>query len=228
MHGVRWRRPSPALVVSCVALVVALGGTSYAAFRLPTNSVGTAQLRRGAVTKVKIAPTTLSALRTSSGSGSPGPPGPRGPAGPRGLAGPRGPMGLPGGTGSSGPGIVSYSAPGGQVPLEAWPASALIATTTIVLPRTSYVLILGQFWVGNISSVVGDGIGALVFVDGKYLPEAYSQTGPEQNTDATMHAVGIVVLPAGAHRIDLMGQYGAGQTSPPTVYGRVLVAVDEG
>jgi hypothetical protein len=48
------RRPSPALVVSVVALVVALSGTSYAAFTLPQNSVGTTQLKNGAVTDTKI------------------------------------------------------------------------------------------------------------------------------------------------------------------------------
>ena len=48
------RLPSPAMVVACVALVVALGGTSYAATRLPANSVGTKQLKRGSVTGVKV------------------------------------------------------------------------------------------------------------------------------------------------------------------------------
>ena len=43
------RRPSPALVVACLALAVALGGTGYAAMVLPANSVGTKQLRNGAV-----------------------------------------------------------------------------------------------------------------------------------------------------------------------------------
>jgi hypothetical protein len=49
------QRPSPALLVSLVALFVALGGTSYAAITsLPKNSVGTAQLKNGAVTAPKI------------------------------------------------------------------------------------------------------------------------------------------------------------------------------
>ncbi|HZD87802.1 MAG TPA: hypothetical protein VE088_07335 [Gaiellaceae bacterium] len=48
------RKPSPALVISLIALFVALGGTSYAALRLPKNSVGTKQLRNGAVTGKKI------------------------------------------------------------------------------------------------------------------------------------------------------------------------------
>ena len=48
-------RPSPALVVSLIALFVALGGTSYAAINsLPTNSVGTGQLKNGAVTATKL------------------------------------------------------------------------------------------------------------------------------------------------------------------------------
>lgn len=48
------RRPSPALIVSLIALFVALGGTSYAAFSLPKNSVGTKQLKNGAVTTKKL------------------------------------------------------------------------------------------------------------------------------------------------------------------------------
>jgi hypothetical protein len=49
------RHPSAALIVSTIALIVALGGTSYAAFSLPKNSVGTKQLKNGAVTTNKIA-----------------------------------------------------------------------------------------------------------------------------------------------------------------------------
>lgn len=45
---------SPAMAVAIAALFVALGGTSYAAFSLPNNSVGTKQLQKGAVTTKKI------------------------------------------------------------------------------------------------------------------------------------------------------------------------------
>ena len=41
-------RPSPAMVVAITALIVALGGTGYAALKLPKSSVGTAQLKRNA------------------------------------------------------------------------------------------------------------------------------------------------------------------------------------
>ena len=47
-------RPSPAMVVACLALGLALGGTSYAAIKLPKNSVGAKQLKKNAVTSPKI------------------------------------------------------------------------------------------------------------------------------------------------------------------------------
>jgi len=48
------KAPSPALVISLIALFVALGGTAYAATSLPNNSVGTKQLKKNAVTAPKI------------------------------------------------------------------------------------------------------------------------------------------------------------------------------
>lgn len=54
MSAFHSRRPSPAIIVAVVALLVALGGTSYAAFSVPRNSVGTKQLKNGAVTASKI------------------------------------------------------------------------------------------------------------------------------------------------------------------------------
>jgi hypothetical protein len=53
MQRVVTRLPSPAMVVACIALAVALGGTAWAA-TLPRNSVGTAQLKRNAVTSIKV------------------------------------------------------------------------------------------------------------------------------------------------------------------------------
>ncbi len=50
----RLRAPSPALVISLIALFVALGGTSYAAITLPKASVGAKQLKKNAVTALKI------------------------------------------------------------------------------------------------------------------------------------------------------------------------------
>ena len=50
----RLSRPSPALIVAVIALIVSMGGTGYAAFTLPRNSVGTKQLKSGAVTAAKV------------------------------------------------------------------------------------------------------------------------------------------------------------------------------
>jgi hypothetical protein len=63
----RLRAPSPALVVSLIALVIALGGTSYAAFALPRNSVGSKQIANGAITtkKIKNRAVTASKLNTA-------------------------------------------------------------------------------------------------------------------------------------------------------------------
>ncbi len=52
MH--RLSRPSPALIVAVIALIISMGGTGYAAFTLPSNSVGTKQLKNGAVTAAKV------------------------------------------------------------------------------------------------------------------------------------------------------------------------------
>lgn len=54
MRKILRRMPSPAMVIACVALAVALGGTSYAAITLPRNSVGTLQLRANSITAVKL------------------------------------------------------------------------------------------------------------------------------------------------------------------------------
>jgi hypothetical protein len=51
MRKILRRMPSPAMVAAFIALAVALGGTSYAAIKLPRSSVGTAQLQKNAVVR---------------------------------------------------------------------------------------------------------------------------------------------------------------------------------
>jgi hypothetical protein len=63
--------PSPAMVVSLIALFVALGGTSYAALTLPKNSVGTKQLKNGAVTAAKISGSALAKAKAVGAAGAP-------------------------------------------------------------------------------------------------------------------------------------------------------------
>jgi hypothetical protein len=59
-------RPSPAMVVACIALTVALGGTSYAAITLPKNSVGTRQLKKNAVTGVKVRANAITGVKVKA------------------------------------------------------------------------------------------------------------------------------------------------------------------
>jgi len=82
-------------VLALLALFIALGGTSYAAFTLPKNSVGTRQIKPRAVTLSKISTSARKSLKGQTGPG-----GPTGPAGPTGLKGDKGDTGM---TGARGP-----------------------------------------------------------------------------------------------------------------------------
>lgn len=101
MSAPRSLRSSPALIVAIVALVVAMGGTSYAAVTLAKNSVlskhikngqvKTADLRASAVTGGKVKDGSLGAVDFAAGQLPAGPQvatGPAGPAGPQGVPGP--------------------------------------------------------------------------------------------------------------------------------------------
>jgi hypothetical protein len=99
MRRIKSHRPSPALVVSVIALFLALTGTSYSAVTklLPKNSVGSAQVINGSLQKADLARTTIHALKGNRGlRGAAGPAGPAGPAGAQGRQGASGPPGPPG------------------------------------------------------------------------------------------------------------------------------------
>jgi hypothetical protein len=99
--------------VGLLALTFALGGTSYAAVLLPTHSVGTVQLRDGAVTRAKLSVNAVSSAQVKDhsilardfkpGQLPAGAPGARGPKGDRGAAGTPGSSGARGPVGPSGP-----------------------------------------------------------------------------------------------------------------------------
>jgi hypothetical protein len=78
MHRILKHRPSPATVIACLALSIALGGTSYAAIVLPANSVGTKQLKRAAVTSKKVRDFSLLKRDFKPGQLPAGPQGPPG------------------------------------------------------------------------------------------------------------------------------------------------------
>jgi hypothetical protein len=62
------RRPTPAMAVSLTALVIAMGGTSYAVTKLPSNSVGTKQLKRNAVATADIKARAINSSKVKDGS----------------------------------------------------------------------------------------------------------------------------------------------------------------
>ena len=97
-------RPSPALVVASIGLLVALGGTSVAAIsNVPLLSVGTPQLKGNAVTSAKVKNRSLLAVDFKQGPLPRGPRGLRGPAGAPGTPGTPGEPGAAGATGPAGP-----------------------------------------------------------------------------------------------------------------------------
>jgi hypothetical protein len=61
-------RPSFPTVISLLALFVALGGTSYAALKLPANSVGSKQLRKNAVTSKKVKKNAVTGAKVKNDS----------------------------------------------------------------------------------------------------------------------------------------------------------------
>jgi hypothetical protein len=88
MHRITRLRPTPALVVATIALLVALGGVGYAATSLPPNSVGTAQVIDHSLLRQDFKAGQLP-------RGAKGARGPQGPAGAQGAQGPKGDPGPP-------------------------------------------------------------------------------------------------------------------------------------
>src|SRR4051794_2912450 len=88
-------RMTYANVMATIAVFVALGGSSYAAVKLPRNSVSNEQIRAGAVRSSEIKDRSIrtSDLATSTRNSLRGQTGPQGPAGAQGAAGAQGPPG---------------------------------------------------------------------------------------------------------------------------------------
>jgi hypothetical protein len=119
------------MAIAIVALIIGLTGTGVAVYTLPRNSVGTAQIKKGAVTNTRLANNSVGTKRIKNNAvtslkirnrtiqeadlswdlweeirgaaGATGAPGPKGATGARGPQGPQGPQGA---TGPQGPGFT--------------------------------------------------------------------------------------------------------------------------
>jgi hypothetical protein len=147
-------------VVAMLALFIALGGTSYAALKLPRNSVGATQIRAGAVgsSEIRDRSIVLKDIGLAARSSLRGATGAQGPNGAQGLAGApavrhfaavsaAGRIVLGDATGGRA-GVGSYTV-GFAEPVSACAATATLGTTdgTTVQP--------GRITVNNQAGVVG-------------------------------------------------------------------------
>lgn len=109
----RLRRPSPAMVVAVLALIVALSGTATAASGLITGR----QIAPSTITGKNVKNRSLTAADLAAGTLKSGRTGKTGPAGPAGAVGPIGPAGAAGAQGAAGakgdPGTSGSTGPAG-------------------------------------------------------------------------------------------------------------------
>ena len=190
--------------VAYLALFIALGGTSYAALKLPKNSVGTKQIKSKAVTKAKIDPKALASLKGPAGAnGAPGAKGDKGDKGDRGIAG---------GTGAP---SNSVSADPADVPMAA--TDTVLLTTTITTGSQQRIVVnaLGVFHdaantgtlscVANITPQGGSTTAMGQRYDLRFITLGGAFTGPTP-------ASGAIVEPAGTYTVDFACKQTAGTT----------------
>src|SRR5882757_7272655 len=90
MHRISGKLTYPNVVATLCLVLLVGGGTAFAATQLEKESVGTRQLKKEAVTPIKLSTKAKAALT-----------GPTGPAGAKGATGPQGLKGDPGANGAT-------------------------------------------------------------------------------------------------------------------------------
>ena len=159
MRLIRRFRLSPALVVASLALLVALGGTSFAAVTVlaPRNSVASPQVVDFSLLRKDFKPGQIPA-------GPRGRTGARGPTGPAGPSGPAGPAGTAGAVGPAGPSdAYARSLIGPQVV-----PSAAASLTSLSIPQAGKYVIVSKVYI--------NGNAALTYVVGCRLQPAGQTT----------------------------------------------------
>jgi hypothetical protein len=117
--------PKHSTVAAYLALFIALGGTSYAAAKLPKNSVGASQIKTNGVGSSEV---KNGSLRKADFKATDLPAGPAGAQGPQGLQGLKGDKGDKGATGNVGAATAHFA----QHPVDL--AAGASATLTVFCP----------------------------------------------------------------------------------------------
>jgi hypothetical protein len=175
MGRFRVRRPSPALVVAVIALFVALGGTGYAAFKLPNNSVGANQIKDGAVGSSEVRDRSLLSSDFKQGQLPAGPQGPMGATGATGAQGLTGPQGENGIAGRDGAAVTVRARSTGSAHTPADASSVSVPLTSNTWTQAPSEIDIGPygtfaFMSPPAGSCGGTGLAALTirtYVDGK-------------------------------------------------------------
>jgi Collagen triple helix repeat (20 copies) len=206
-------------IVAYLALFVALGGTSYAAVALPTNSVGTKQIRKNAVDSTKVKDGSLKAVDFAAGqlpAGAQGPkgePGAKGDAGAAGLKGDTGATGAKGdagntgntgNTGATGPVGPTYGAEGssdsGTTP-SAFLSAYVVSLGGVTTPVAGSLYVFGHLAGGVLNCSAGATAKYGLYVDGVAVPGSGITA---QLTSSTLTLSGVVDgVAAGGHQIIL-------------------------
>lgn len=156
-------------VMATVAVFLALGGTSYAVTALPRNSVGTPQLKKSAVTGVKVKNGSLTRADFAAGTLLKGDTGATGAQGPQGERGERGATGATGAVNGLEADIVSTS---DGTPLAYASATNALAIGSMTLGTSSRVMVFGRaVWRGNCAGATTTlKAGLYVGTGGTYTP----------------------------------------------------------
>jgi hypothetical protein len=197
----RNRLPSPALIIAVLALVVALGGTSYAALKLGKNTVGAKQLKKGAVRSKKVADGSLLARDFKAGqlpAGAPGPqgqPGAKGDPGEQGVAGPAGP--------------TQGEASGYLTPPPTAKTLAFANQLTITTKSAGSVFVTANLST-SLSGCPGpdDCVAHYgLYIDGNAVPGSKTEVGFGAKTTKAFQNLSVVGIapdiPAGSHHVEL-------------------------
>lgn len=224
-------RPTYAEITSTLALFLALGGVSYAAATLPSNSVSSATIRNGQVRSADLAAGSVSASKLSkdlraqlgvstskgidgtSGAdgkhGSNGSDGANGSAGATGATGPQGAQGAPGPAGRDGAAIAARANFGNHT--ISGTNFTKVGELTWTQPANAIDDIRGIYSAPKVDGcgINGHGVAYRILVDGMEVSQDWGNVSPD-TTEYDHDKDPVIVLPyANYHGLPDRGVFGA-------------------